>query len=418
MKVAYLINQYPHVSHSFIRREIKEVEARGIDVVRISVRRSSIGLVDPGDQEEERRTRVLLASGVLGLISPLVSTLFTHPMRFTRAMVVAWKFGRRSGRILRSLVYLAEACLLVRWLTQERVDHLHAHFGTNSTDVATFARALGGPTFSFTIHGPEEFDRPESISLGEKISRAAFVVAISSYGRSQLFRWCQPEEWNKVKIVRCGVDSTFLAAGPLPPVDVPRLVCVGRLAEQKGQLLLIDAVARLATEGIDFQLVLAGDGPMRPLIEEAIAVHGLGGRVTISGWLSSDSVRAALVDARLLILPSFAEGLPVVIMEALALGRPVVTTYVAGIPELVRNGINGWLVPAGDASALASAIAKGLRADGTQLTEMGRAGAEAVRAAHDIRSEAEKLVACFAEVIDGSKPESAEIRHPSLVGSS
>jgi glycosyltransferase involved in cell wall biosynthesis len=417
MKVAYLINQYPHVSHSFIRREIKAVEACGIDVVRVTVRRPGVALVDPGDLEEERRTRVLLANGVLGLLSAFVSTSLTRPLRLARAAVLAWKFGRRSGRILRSMVYLAEACLLVRWLVRERVEHLHAHFGTNSTDVATFAHALGGPSYSFTVHGPEEFDRPESISLGEKISRAAFVVAISSYGRSQLFRWCRPEEWLKVKVVRCGVDSAFLAGGPLPPAAEPRLVCVGRLAEQKGQLLLIDAAGRLAAEGCDFQLVLAGDGPMRSSIEAAIAEHGLGGRVRITGWLSNDSVRAEMAGARLVVLPSFAEGLPVVLMEALALGRPVVTTYVAGIPELVRNRVNGWLVPAGDVSALADAIAEGLRADRAQLTEMGIAGAAAVRAAHDVRSEAEKLVACFAKVVGGSKSDPAEIRERALVGS-
>jgi len=414
MKVAYLVNQYPHVSHSFIRREIRAVEACGVEVMRVSIRRSGVTLVDAGDQEEERQTRVLLADGIPGLLAALARSFLTRPLRLTRAALIAWKFGRRSGRRLRTMVYLAEACLLVRWLAEERVEHLHAHFGTNSTDLAVFAHALGGPSFSFTVHGPEEFDRPESLSLGEKVTRSAFAVAISSYGRSQLFRWCRPAEWSKVKIVRCGVDSAFLAGGPLPLVTEPRLVCVGRLAEQKGQMLLVEAAAQLAAKGHDFQLVLAGDGPMRPLIEAAIAEHGLGERVRITGWLSNDSVRAEMAAARLVLLPSFAEGLPVVLMEALALGRPVVTTYVAGIPELVRNGINGWIVPAGDVSALADALAEGLQADRTRLIEMGIAGAAAVKAAHDVRFEAEKLVTCFAEVINRSQREPAEIRQPAL----
>jgi len=417
MKVAYLTNQYPHVSHSFIRREIRAVEACGVEVMRVSIRRAGVTLVDAGDQAEERLTRVLLDDGILRLLWALVWSTLTHPLRLIRAAPIVWRFGRRSGRLLRTMVYLAEACLLVRWLANEKVDHLHAHFGTNSTDVAVFAHALGGPSFSFTVHGPEEFDRPESLSLGEKVARSAFAVAISSYGRSQLFRWCQPADWSKVKIVRCGVDSAFLAGGPLPPVTEPRLVCVGRLAEQKGQMLLVEAAAQLVTQGYDFQLVLAGDGPMRPLIEAAIAEHGLTDQVRITGWLSNDSVRTEMAAARLVVLPSFAEGLPVVLMEALALGRPVVTTYVAGIPELVGNGINGWLVPAGDVSALAAALAEGLRADRTQLTDMGIAGATAVKAAHDIRFEGEKLVACFAEVINPSKPEPEPIRQPALVES-
>nr|WP_246523718.1 glycosyltransferase [Gemmata palustris] len=395
--VAYLVNQYPHVSHSFIRREIRAAEEDGLRVLRVSIRRPSVTLVDKGDQEEQWQTQVLLDRGLLGLAAACAWTAGTRPVRWVRAAVLAWRLGRRSGRRLRAAVYLAEACLLVRWLRRGGAEHLHAHFGTNPTDVAVLARVLGGPPFSFTVHGPEEFDRPEALSLGDKIARAAFVVAVSSFGRSQLFRWCRPNDWPRVRVVRCGVDAAFLDGGPIPPTAEPRLVCVGRLAEQKGQLVLVDAAARLAKSGVDFQLVLAGDGPMRPQIESAIAAHGLGDRVRITGWLSNDAVRAEMVAARLVVLPSFAEGLPVVLMEALALGRPVVTTYVAGIPELVRNGANGWLVPAGDPVALAEALAEGLRTGTARLEDMGRAGVEAVRAAHDIRREASKLVELFTE---------------------
>ena len=137
--------------------------------------------------------------------------------------------------------------------------------------MALLTRALGGPPYSFTVHGPEEFDHPEALSIGEKIERSAFVVAVSDFGKSQLCRWCDADHWEKIHVVRCGVDAAFLAAGPQPISDVPRFVCVGRLAEQKGQLLLLDALARLADEGHDFEMVLAGDGPMRPLIEKRIA---------------------------------------------------------------------------------------------------------------------------------------------------
>jgi glycosyltransferase involved in cell wall biosynthesis len=403
LRVAYLVNQYPHVSHSFIRREIRAAEVLGAEVFRVSIRRSP-AVVDAADQEELGKTHVLLGRGVAGLAVACAWAAVTHPIRWLRGAALAWRLGRRSGRVLRAAVYFAEACLLVRWLRRERIEHLHAHFGTNPADVAALAHALGGPSFSFTVHGPEEFDRPEAIALGEKIARAAFVVAVSSFGRSQLFRWCRSSDWPKVRIVRCGVDSAFLDAGPLPAPAEPRLVCVGRLAEQKGQLVLVEAAALLAAKGVDFQLVLAGDGPMRPQIEAGIAAHGLGTRAKITGWLSGDAVRAEVTAARLFVLPSFAEGLPVVLMEALALGRPVVTTFVAGIPELVRAGSNGWLVPAGDAHALADALADALRTDPKRLEEMGRAGAEAARAAHDVRREAEKLVALFAEAIGRAAP--------------
>lgn len=396
LRVAYLVNQYPHVSHSFIRREIAGAEAAGAEVVRVSVRRPGVKLVDPGDQAEERRTRVLLDAGPTGLAAAGLLTAVTRPLRLLRAAALAWRLGGRTGRRLRAFVYLAEACLLRRWLAAERATHLHAHFGTNPADVALLCRTLGGPPFSFTVHGPEEFDRPDALSLGDKAAAAAFVVAISSFGRSQLFRWCRAADWPKVKVVRCGVDAAFLHAGPLPPVSAPRLVCVGRLAEQKGQLVLVEAAARLAAAGTPFELVLAGDGPMRPQLEAAVAARGLGDRVRITGWLSNAAVRAELAAARAMVLPSFAEGLPVVIMEALALGRPVVTTYVAGIPELVRDGESGWLVPAGDPDALAAALTRALAADEATLAAMGRAGAEAVRAAHDAGTEAAKLVRLFA----------------------
>jgi glycosyltransferase involved in cell wall biosynthesis len=395
MIVAYLVNQYPHVSHTFIRREIAGVEAAGVAVRRFAIRPPVKDLVDPADLAERDRTRCILAAGKLQLLCALFLAFVRNPVRWLRAFRTAWRMGGAAGHRVRHIAYLAEACVLARWLRDCGADHLHAHFGTNPAAVALLTRILGGPPYSFTVHGPEEFDRPESLSLREKIAGAAFVVAISSFGRSQLFRWARLEDWDKIRIVRCGVDSAFLDTGSLPVPDVPRLVCVGRLAEQKGQLLLVAAAARLADAGHRLELVLAGDGPMRPQIEEAIRTHGLGDSVRITGWLSNDAVRAEMAAARAVVLPSFAEGLPVVLMEALALGRPVVTTFVAGIPELVRDGVNGWLVPAGDVAALTSALESALGATPAELAAMGAAGAEAARAAHDAAREAAKLAALF-----------------------
>ncbi|WP_439626247.1 glycosyltransferase [Gemmata sp.] len=395
MIVAYLVNQYPHVSHSFIRREIVGVEAAGVTVARFAIRPPGADIVDPADRAEVARTRSLLAAGKPALLLAALGMLLTHPVKWFRAFRTAWRLGGAAGKRLRHLIYLVEACLLVRWLRWCGAEHLHTHFGTNPAAVALLARTLGGPPYSFTVHGPEEFDRPDALALREKIAGAAFVVAISSFGRSQLFRWARYEDWGKVRVVRCGVDAAFLDDGPLPPAENNRLVCVGRLAEQKGQLLLVAAAARLADAGHDFELVLAGDGPMRREVEAAVRGHGLGGRVRVTGWLSNAQVRAEMIAARAMVLPSFAEGLPVVIMEALALGRPVVTTFVAGIPELVRDGVNGWLVPAGDVARLADALAAALEATPEELAAMGAAGAEAVRAAHNAATEGRKLAALF-----------------------
>jgi len=293
------------------------------------------------------------------------------------------------------LIYLAEAAWLCRQLRVAGVDHLHAHFGTNAAEVALLARELGGPPYSFTVHGPEEFDAPEFLSLGEKVRRSAFAVAISEYGRSQLCRWSDMSDWDKIKVVRCGLDGQFLDVAGTPPPAAPRLVCVGRLGSQKGQLVLIEAAAQLKRDGVEFKLNLIGDGPMRPAIEAAITKHGLGDRVKLLGWKSNADVAKEIQNSRVLVLPSFAEGLPVVFMESLALERPVITTFIAGTPELVQPGVSGWLVPASNVEQLASAMKEALTIPPERLHEMGKAGGEIVRRNHTAATEAAKLLQLF-----------------------
>jgi glycosyltransferase involved in cell wall biosynthesis len=297
---------------------------------------------------------------------------------------VSLRFGRRSDRgTLRHLIYLAEACVLVDWMRRDGVEHLHAHFGTNSATVALLARELGGPQFSFTVHGPEEFDRAPLWSLGEKIERAAFVVAISNFGRSQLMRWCGRQHWSKIHVIRCGVDARFLAADVVPIPAVRRLLSIGRLCEQKGQLLLIEALGRLKRDGLEVELVLIGDGELRAEVERTIAEQGLTAQVHMRGWVDGHRIRQALDDACAVVLPSFAEGLPVVIMEAFARGRPVLSTYVAGIPELVLPGKNGWLVPAGSVEALVEALRQMLDTPSADLAKLGCDGRARVAEQHD-----------------------------------
>jgi colanic acid/amylovoran biosynthesis glycosyltransferase len=277
------------------------------------------------------------------------------------------------------------------WLTQAGVRHLHAHFGSNATTVALLTRTLGGPPFSFTVHGPEEFDKPLQLKLREKIDAAAFVVAITSFCRSQLFRWADLRNWPKIEVVHCAIDPRFEALEPPPPASSDQLVCVGRLCEQKGQLLLVEAVAAARRRGVGVRLLLAGDGEMRPEVEQAVERHGLADRVTITGWVSADEVREALDGSRALILPSFGEGLPVAIMEAMARHRPVITTYIAGIPELVRDGDDGLLVPAGDLDRLTGAIERIMAMNPAQIEVMGHSAATRVKERHSVAIEGAKL---------------------------
>jgi colanic acid/amylovoran biosynthesis glycosyltransferase len=396
MRIAYLINQYPKLSHSFIRREIQALERAGVDVVRVAVRGWD---GDPGstaDEGEQLKTRYLLRGGAAPLLQAMLSCLFASPVAFMVALFSAIRFSRGSLRPLPlHIVYLAEACLLKLWLRDEGCDHVHAHFGTNAAEVVYLCRRLGGPGFSFTVHGPEEFDMPVALHLAEKVRRSRFVVAISSFGRSQLMRWIDAGDWSKVRVVHCGLDSEFLTQTLTAPPRTHQLVCVGRLCEQKGQLLLLRAVSRLREQGMRVDLVLAGDGAMRPEVEALIAELGIADQVRITGWIGGDTVRKEILEARALVLPSFAEGLPVVLMEAMALGRPVISTYIAGIPELVHDGVNGWLIPAGDVQALADAMRDVLQHDERALAEIGARAHERAVERHSIDTEAGKLVAHF-----------------------
>ncbi|HZT03157.1 MAG TPA: glycosyltransferase [Steroidobacteraceae bacterium] len=393
-KIAYFVNQYPKVSHSFIRREILALERQGFEVLRIALWGWDDPLPDPADQRERDQTRYVLRHGAVGLLLPLFAALLRSPTRFLRALRLAIRISSDCDRPLPyHLAYFAEACRIVPWLTAYGATHLHAHFGSNSAEVAMLAEVLGGPPYSFTVHGPGEFMQP--VGLEEKIHRSSFVVAISSYGRSQLYLRARHADWPKVKLVHCGLERSFYGSSAVAIAATPRLVCVGRLCEEKGQLLLVEAAARLASRDIPFELVLAGDGPMRPALEELIRSHNLHQRVRITGWLSSTQVRDEILASRALVLPSFAEGLPVVLMEAMALRRPVLTTYVAGIPELVRHGESGWLFPAGSVEHLAQAMEDCLSRRPEELQTMGEAAQRQVVAQHSIDTEVAKLAQLF-----------------------
>ena len=404
MKVAYLTSQYPKVSHSFIRREILALENNNIEVSRISVRGWEVELVDPVDIDERTKTQYVLQNGILGLLSASLKVFLKNPISFFKALGLAVKLGSRADRSWPyHLIYVLEACQVLLWLKESNAQHMHAHFGANATEVALLVRTLGGPSYSFTIHGPEEFDKPEFIKLAEKINSCAFVVAISSYCRSQIFRWIPYSQWSKVKEVHCGIEDAFHNISPVPIPLKPQLVCVGRICEQKGQLLLIDAANILAKKGIDFELVLGGDGEMRAEVEAQIKRYGLSDKVRITGWISSDQVRNEILNAKALVLPSFAEGLPVVIMEAMALRRPVISTYIAAIPELVITGENGFLFPAGDVNALAETLEKFLGLPIEQLNQMGELAYKRVLERHSATTEANKLSQLFKETIANIK---------------
>ncbi|CAL8971068.1 Alpha-D-kanosaminyltransferase [Rhodoplanes serenus] len=399
-RIAYFTNSYPAVSHTFIRREIRALEGLGLTVVRYALRSEPDELIDPDDITELDKTHYVLRVGASDLISALRAIVVERGSALVPMLALALRIGWRSDRgLIRHVAYAAEAIVLAAWCRRDGVAHLHAHFGTNAAAIALLASRLAGIPYSFTAHGPDEFERAPYLALDRKLRLAAFAVCVSSYGRSQLMRWSTADQWSKIALVRCGLDNSFLDVQPSNPPTRPRFVCVGRLVEAKAQLLLVDAVRRLTELGREVELVLAGDGPMRAEIERAVADAGLEQRVTITGWVPAERVRAEIGAAQVLVLPSFAENLPVVIMEAMALGRPVISTYIAGIPELVEPGKSGWLIPAGDGIALFEAMQEALAAPSERLNAMGAAGRARVVAQHDVMTEAKKLERLFANAV-------------------
>ena len=392
--IAYLTSQYARSGDTFIRGEVEQLRSLGFIVHTFSVRAPSDGeMVSDAVCRERQATQDLLSAGLILLIVSAFAFAISHPSRFAQALRLAIRIGTPGlrGRLW-PMAYLLEACVLARSMQSKGIKHLHNHIGQNSAAVAMLASLLSDIPYSLTIHGPTEFDIPTMLTLDEKIARSKFTVAISDFGRSQLMRWCATEHWNKIHVVRCGLLSEFKSAIIKDVPDVRRLVYTARLVEDKGHLLLVEATSRLFKQGVEFDLDLIGDGPLRAKIENAIAERGLKGHVRLLGNKNSNEVLQIVGSARGFVSSSFAEGLPVALMEAMALARPVISTNVGAVSELIENQTHGWLIPAGSIDDLMVALRELLETSVSGLSRMGREGRERVLQRHDLDREVLKLV--------------------------
>ncbi|MCZ0811249.1 glycosyltransferase family 4 protein [Roseovarius sp. EGI FJ00037] len=395
MRIGYLMNAYPMTSTTFIRREIHALESSGVSIARYAIRPWSEPLVDDQDKAEQHKTFYLLVGRLPALLADFAAETLANPKGLWRALRGWWRLWRNAGGgLVPHVAYLLEAVSLKRRAMRDRITHLHTHFSTNSAAVAMLCHRLGGPGYSFTAHGPDEFVYWGRSSLALKVSEARFVVAISEYCRVQLARAAGMAHWDKIQIVRCGIDLSEFAPSNAPSDAKAPFVTVGRLCPQKAQTLIVEAAAQVVARHPDLRIVLIGDGETRGAIEAAIARHGLQGNLTLLGWRDNAEVRRHLEAARALLLPSFAEGLPVVIMEALALGRPAISTYIAGIPELVDDSC-GWIIPAGSIDAIAAAMDDALDAPPETLARKGAEGRRRIQAQHDVNKNARQLKALF-----------------------
>ncbi len=405
-RIAYLTGEYPRATDTFIQREVAALRALGLTVETCSIRRTGPAHhVGPEQRAEAARTfHVLAATAHPGRSLAAHVAALRRPGRYLRALTLAWRSAPRGVRgRLYNLVYFAEAVVLARHLKARGITHLHDHIAMASCTVAMLASAVSGIPFSFTLHGPDIFFAPGHWRLDEKIARARFVACISHFCRSQAMLFSRPQDWEKLHIVHCGIHPARYRAGDGRTGD--RLLFVGRLAAVKGLLVLLDALAAARTTRPDLRLTLVGDGPDRPMLEARVRAMGLDAAVTFAGYKAQDEVAAALQAADALVLPSFAEGVPVVLMEAMAAELPVVATQVGGVGELVTDGETGLLVPPGDCAALANALLR-VMTDEALRQRMGKAGRARVTAQFDVTDQAARLARLFGSAVPGIGGES------------
>jgi colanic acid/amylovoran biosynthesis glycosyltransferase len=395
IRIAYLISQYPAVNHTFILREVRRLRALGLGIQAISIAAPDrpASKMTEDEREELARTLYVKRAGLKGAIVPHLQTCFSRPLRYLKGLCYALKLGRFHPRnTLYHLFYFAEAVIVGQWMNREKLSHVHTHF---SSTVGLILKSIFPINLSITIHGPDEFNDPVGFHLTDKIEAASFICAISNYARSQLMKISQHSQWEKIEVSPLGVDPTVFAPRPFREAPAPfELICVGRLAPAKAQHVLVAAVDTLVREGRDVRLRLVGDGTDRRSLEEDVAARGLTERVVFEGWLNQDAVRALYGQTDVFTLASFAEGVPVVLMEAMAMEIPCVATNITGVPELIRDGVDGLLAAPSDTEALAEKIAS-LIDDAALRRKLGEAGRRRVMEKYDLQRNTDRLANIF-----------------------
>jgi glycosyltransferase involved in cell wall biosynthesis len=394
--LAYLVSQYPAINHTFILREIRTLRLQGFDIEVVSIRAPDRPLekLSPEERDEAERTWAVLPSGAPSILLAQVAMLGTRPGPYLRGVWLALRLARMDLKAMfLNLVYLAEAAVAGRYMHRRGLTHLHTHF---SSTVALFLATIFPITFSATIHGPEEFDDAEGFYLAQKVAAARFLCTISQFARSQLMRASRPEYWDKIEVSPLGVDPSLFSPRPQrPDPAVFELLSVARLAPAKAHAILIESVALLVKAGRSkIRLRIAGGGPEHDALTQWIAKLGVGQQVFLEGPCSQERVRQMYRETDLFALASFAEGVPVVLMEAMSMEIPCLATWITGVPELIRHGEDGWLVPPSDPAALAEAIAYLM--DHRELRQrLGVNGRQRVQERYDLQKNTQLLGQIF-----------------------
>ena len=402
LRFAYLISQYPAVSHTFILREVRALRDRNITVDVASINDAH----DPAqltsiEREEAARTFYVKHAGALGALRALFWLTVSNPLGIVKGLRAAMRLGGTDPRLLlQNLFYFLEAAIMTRWMRGNSLRHLHVHFATPAAAVGVIVTAMAPITLSITVHGPDEFYDVTRYSLVQKFDAARFIVCISFFAQSQVMKFTPSTKWKNIDVARLGVDCEAFRPRPSMAQQHFNILCVGRLVAAKGQRILIEAVEQLDLAGRSVRLVLVGDGPDASYLRELVRLKKLDHIVTFAGSVNQDNIQEFYRQADVFAMASFAEGIPVVLMEAMAMEIPSVATRVMGIPELIDDGENGLLVAPSDVNGLAEALTR-LMDDRTFAETLGRAGRIRVSEAYELGKSADRLAAIFRERLAG-----------------
>jgi glycosyltransferase involved in cell wall biosynthesis len=412
VKIAYLCSEYPAVSHTFILREVEAMRLRGAEIATFSIRRSSrANLLSRADRAAFESTFAILPPSWPGLLGAHLRLALRRPAVYLSTLIGALRLAPAGPRgLLWQLFYFVEAVVLWDQCRRRGIRHIHVHFANVSADVALLASRIGSAlepgrpwSWSFTMHGPTEFFDVRHFRLGEKVRHARFVVCISDFARSQLMALSDSGAWPNLPVIHVGIPIERFTPlnGDRPLAALPKILCIGRLVPEKGQAVLIEALARLLERGRPAALTLVGEGPQREALERLARDLGVEQDVSFRGAIGEEELHEAYEGASVFCLPSFSEGVPVVLMEAMAMKLPVISTTITGIPELIEDGRSGLLVPPGRPDQLADALQR-LLDDDSLRRELGARGREKVIAEFDAEASAVALHAIFADQVSAN----------------
>ncbi|MGO9759952.1 MAG: glycosyltransferase family 4 protein [Solirubrobacteraceae bacterium] len=411
VKIAYLCSMYPAVSHTFVLREVNALRRLGAEIATFSIRRASTAhVLAHADRIAFDSTYAILPPRWPALFTTHLKLALRAPLAYLSTLVFALRLAPAGlrGRLWQCF-YFVEAVMLWQECRHRGIRHIHVHLANAAADIALLASRLGSAvepkrqwSWSFTMHGPTEFSDVAHYRLAEKLRHAHFVVCISDYTRSQLMALTPPLIWSRLRVIHVGIplEQFTRSDNGRSASAYPTILFIGRQVPEKGQAVLLEAAAMLAERGHKFNLTLAGEGPSRRALEHMADSLGLASQVSFPGAVGQDEICDLYSDASVFCLPSFAEGVPGVLMEAMAMELPVVSTRITGIPELIDDGDNGLLVAPGRADELADALER-LLVDRSMRREMGsRARAKIVRE-FNTESSAAQLYELFVEQLAG-----------------